>query len=45
MDIVSSKKRSQMISSIKYKNTNPKLVIRKIIFNLGFRYRLNQKIC
>ena len=44
MDIVSSKKRSQMISSIKYKNTNPKLVIRKIIFNLGFRYRLNQKI-
>ena len=44
MDIVSSKKRSQMMSSIKHKNTKPELVIRKIIFNLGFRYRLNQKI-
>ena len=44
MDIVSSKKRSQMMFSIKHKNTKPELVIRKIIFNLGFRYRLNQKI-
>ena len=33
-----------MMSSIKNKNTKPELVVRRIIFNLGFRYRLNQKI-
>lgn len=44
MDVVSKEKRSKMMSSIKHKNTKPELVIRKIIFNLGFRYRLNQKI-
>jgi len=44
MDIVSSEKRSQMMSSIKNKNTKPEIIVRKIIFNLGFRYRLNQKI-
>ena len=44
MDVVSKEKRSKMMSSIKNKNTKPELVIRKLIFNLGFRYRLNQKI-
>ena len=44
MDIVSSEKRSQMMSSIKNKNTKPEIIVRKIIFDLGFRYRLNQKI-
>ena len=44
MDVVSKEKRSKMMSSIKNKNTKPELVIRKLIFSLGFRYRLNQKI-
>ena len=44
MDIVSKEKRSNMMSGIKSKNTKPEMIVRKLIFNLGFRYRLNQKI-
>ena len=42
MDIVSKKKRSQMMAGIKSKNTKPELVIRKLLFNAGYRYRLNK---
>ncbi len=42
MDTVSRKKRSQMMAGIKSKNTKPELVIRKLLFSAGYRYRLNK---
>ena len=44
MDIVSKEKRSEMMSGIKSRDTKPEILIRKALFALGFRYRLNQKI-
>lgn len=41
VDIVSPKKRSQMMSGIRGKNTKPELVIRKALFRCGFRYRIH----
>jgi len=43
MDIVSPEKRSRMMSGIKGKNTKPELVVRKELFQRGFRYRLHGK--
>jgi len=42
-DIVSKKKRSQMMAGIKGKNTKPEVAIRKALFNKGYRYRLHKK--
>ncbi len=42
-DIVSSQKRSLMMSGIKSHNTKPEIYIRKQLHNKGFRYRLNVK--
>ena len=44
MDIVSVKKRSQMMSGIKSRNTKPEIVVRKHLFSLGYRHRINRKI-
>ena len=43
VDVVSQKKRSQMMSGIKGKNTRPELVVRKILHSRGYRYRLHKK--
>ena len=43
-DIYDKQKRSQMMSKIKSKDTKPELYIRKKLFSLGFRYRLQKKI-
>jgi DNA mismatch endonuclease (patch repair protein) len=43
MDVVSSKKRSQMMAGIKGKNTKPELIVRKELFRRGFRYRLHDR--
>lgn len=43
MDIVSSEKRSRMMSGIKGKNTKPELAVRKLVHRMGFRYRLHRK--
>lgn len=43
MDIVSSHKRSQMMSSIRGKNTKPELIVRKALFTAGFRFRLHRR--
>lgn len=40
-DIVSSKKRSAMMSGIHSKDTKPELAVRKALFASGFRYRLH----
>lgn len=42
-DIVDKETRSRMMAGIKGKNTKPELVIRKAIFNRGFRYRIHEK--
>jgi DNA mismatch endonuclease, patch repair protein len=42
-DIVDSKTRSRMMSGIAGKNTKPELIIRKLLFSSGFRYRLHDR--
>lgn len=41
VDIVSPKKRSQMMSGIRGKDTKPEMLIRKNLHLLGFRYNLH----
>jgi DNA mismatch endonuclease (patch repair protein) len=38
-----TKKRSDLMSKIRYQNTKPELMLRKALWNLGFRYRKNVK--
>ena len=42
-DIVDPATRSRMMSGITAKNTKPELMIRKLLFNSGFRYRLHNR--
>lgn len=42
-DIVSPEKRSRMMSGIRGKNTEPELLVRKILFAQGLRFRLHRK--
>jgi len=41
MDRVLPIKRSEMMSKIRGENTGPELVVRKLIWSLGYRYRLH----
>lgn len=43
MDIWSKKKRSQVMSRIRSHNTGPEKKVRKMLFALGYRFRLNVK--
>lgn len=43
MDIWSKEKRSQVMARILSKNTGPEQLVRKMLFALGFRYRLHVK--
>lgn len=43
MDIVTPEARSRMMSGIRGKDTKPEVSIRKALFALGFRYKLNDK--
>ena len=43
MDIVSKEIRSRMMSGIKGKNTQPEIMVRKLLHAQGFRYRLHVK--
>jgi DNA mismatch endonuclease, patch repair protein len=42
-DVVSLTVRSRMMAGIKGKNTKPELIIRKLLYAKGFRYRLHVK--
>jgi len=42
-DIFSAAKRSAIMSRVSGKNTNPELVVRKIVHSLGYRFRLHRK--
>jgi DNA mismatch endonuclease (patch repair protein) len=41
MDIVSAKKRSEMMSGIKGRNTRPEMLVRSYLHAKGFRFRLH----
>ena len=43
MDIVDKRKRSEIMSKIRSKNTRPELIVRKGLFALGHRYSLYSK--
>jgi len=43
MDIWTKEKRSQVMSKIRGKNTRPERIVRRILTDMGFRYRLNVK--
>lgn len=42
-DTVSKKRRSEIMSHIKSKNTNIEVLVRKKLYSLGYRYRVNYK--
>lgn len=43
MDIWDKKKRSEVMSKIRSKNTKPEVLLRKALFAKGFRFRINYK--
>lgn len=44
MDIWDKKKRSEVMSKIRSKDTKPELMIRQFLFSKGLRYRVNYKM-
>ena len=43
MDKISKEARSRNMSKITGKNTKPELIVRKKLYEMGYRYRLNVK--
>lgn len=43
MDTITSEQRSRNMSAIRSKNTRPEIYFRKLLFEHGYRYRLNSK--
>ena len=43
MDTVSKKKRSEIMSRIRSKNTKPELIVRKYLSSKGYKYRLHDQ--
>ena len=43
MDKVTREKRSEIMSRIRSKNTKPEILVRKIVFKNGYRYRLHKQ--
>lgn len=43
MDTLTAEQRSIVMSKIRGKNTTPELLVRKFLWELGFRYRLHRK--
>lgn len=42
-DRVSKEKRSEIMRAVKSKNTTPEMTVRKLVFSMGYRYRLHRK--
>lgn len=42
-DVVSPAKRSQMMSGIKGKNSLPEMLVRRVLFAMGYRFRLHRR--
>lgn len=43
MDSLSPEERSERMARVRGKNTRPELVVRQLIFSLGYRYRLHAR--
>ncbi len=43
VDIFSKRKRSEIMSNIGPKHSTQELIIRKLVFSMGYRYRLHRK--
>ncbi|MGH8601452.1 MAG: very short patch repair endonuclease [Gammaproteobacteria bacterium] len=43
MDRLSVERRSWLMSRVKGKNTVPEMVVRRLVFGMGYRYRLHPK--
>jgi DNA mismatch endonuclease, patch repair protein len=43
MDVWSKAKRSEVMSKIRSKDTRPEILLRKVLFSKGYRYRLHNK--
>jgi DNA mismatch endonuclease (patch repair protein) len=43
VDIFSKEKRSEIMSNIGSKHSTQELIIRKLLFSMGYRYRLHRK--
>ncbi len=43
MDKLSRQQRSEIMAAVKGKNTNPELVVRKKLHELGYRFRLHRR--
>lgn len=41
MDTISTKRRSEVMALVRSKDTKPELVVRHLVFRLGFRFRLH----
>lgn len=42
-DILSPSERSRLMASIGPKDTKPEMIVRRLVFKLGYRYRLHRK--
>lgn len=42
-DIFTKEQRSRCMSKIRSKNTGPELIVRRLVFSLGYRYRLHRR--
>jgi DNA mismatch endonuclease (patch repair protein) len=42
-DVFDTKKRSEIMSSVKNKDTKPELIVRKLLHSMGYRFRLHRK--
>jgi DNA mismatch endonuclease, patch repair protein len=43
VDSLSPKQRSEVMARVRSKNTRPEMVVRKLVFALGYRYRLHKR--
>ncbi|MEW6293773.1 MAG: very short patch repair endonuclease [Pseudomonadota bacterium] len=43
VDRVSKEKRSEIMRAVGSKNTTPELIVRKMLFSMGYRFRLHRK--
>lgn len=43
MDSLSPNERSEIMARVRSKNSRPEMLVRKLVFSLGYRYRLHQK--
>jgi len=43
LDTIDPKRRSELMSKIRGKNTGPELIVRRLVHSLGYRYRLHAK--